>query len=154
MPVVIDHPGHRDLSGARPNDSMSWGEEVQFRKVRADLDRVIQANRVTLDSPQVGETPQTYERRVIRDLMPHATSYSPMKLDKLPAELFRDIKRTVVAEAMQAPARRGELVPITFRDAVGRQTTEFEGRMSCWMGQFRGPALATGICIDGRPQRF
>ncbi|MFL9915050.1 hypothetical protein PQR75_06540 [Paraburkholderia fungorum] len=142
-----------DFPGMNPAP-LGYGARLPFYEVRDKFDRVLQANKMYPLKPQEGETPELYERRLTRELMPHATSYAPMKLDKIPADIFRDIEKTVVKEAMQAPARRGELVPVRFKDRVGREVTEFEGRMSCWLGQFRGPCLATGVCLDGVPQRF
>lgn len=150
---VLEHPMQADMPGSNPAP-LSYGERLPFYAARDRVDRAIQANRVYPSKPQEGETPELYERRLTRELMPHCTSYGPMSLARVPADLFKGIQATVVKEAMEAPARRGELVPIKSKDRVGREVTEFEGRMSCWLDQFRGPCLATGILIDGVPQRF
>ncbi|MFM0665391.1 hypothetical protein [Paraburkholderia sediminicola] len=150
---VVEHPMQADYRG---NDfaNLSYGERTKYYAVRDRLDRALQANAVFPEYPNQGETPELYERRLTRSLMPHATTYAPMKLDRIPTDLFRDLQKTVLAEAMQAPARRGELVPIRSKDHVGREITEYEGSMSCWLNAYKAPGWRGPITINGVPQRF
>ncbi|WP_143026383.1 hypothetical protein [Paraburkholderia fungorum] len=128
-----------------------------YQQVRTRLDRVLQVTKTAVDVPQAGETPTTYEARLTAKLMPHCTSYQPMaRLDKLAPDLFRDIQRTVVAEAMEKPAREGTLAPYKYKDQTGRVVTEYAGSMSSWMNEFkinhgwRGPIV---IQDEAQPAR-
>lgn len=153
LETVLEHPMQADHRG--PDfASLNYGERLPFYATRDRLDRALQANKIHPEYPRDGETPELYERRLTRSLMPHATTYQPMKLDRIPTDLFRDIQKTVLTEALQGPARRNELVPIKSRDRVGREIVEYEGRLSCWLNEFKAPGWRGPITIDGVPQRF
>ncbi|CAD6525953.1 hypothetical protein ACFQ3P_13795 [Paraburkholderia sabiae] len=162
---VEHHKITRDYMGNNPQDFMGK-DRKPFEQVRDELDRVLQANRVVAIYPQADETPATYERRLLQKLMPHGTTWPVMaSLKKTPDDVYFDhidektkkpvdgMRTTVLREAMQAPERRGELVEIHLKDRAGRDIVEFEGDMSAWMNQFKGP-IQVGPFIDENKRRM
>jgi hypothetical protein len=146
---VSMHPIEKDFHDEY-SENFNAVDRRPYELVRMQHDRALQANREHAAAPYIGETPQQYDRRLTQQQMKHATTYPVMgTLQKVDGKLYRDMQATIMREALQAPARRGELVPIKFTDSAGRVITEYEGTMD-WLNQFKAPVEKGDICYNGK----
>lgn len=107
--------------------------------------------------PLAGQTPATYERKVVRDLLPHSPTWKGKDVATAFADdaVFAVVRDQVYAEARvdamsPATAPDGGLREITRRTAGGHTVKEFVGDARNWMYPLSGPVrkYGTGMGID------
>ena len=139
-----DWLGHAKLEYA------SEQEREQFAAIRRSFDAATQAAEVVCTRPQEGQTPEDYARQMLGQLAPRTDKYRTLKTATIPDARLAEFAEKICADAMQAPARSGKLVPIMSRDASGRVWTEFVGVKSVWMDEHKARGWLM-TAVDGVP---
>ncbi|WP_109482492.1 hypothetical protein [Paraburkholderia sp. C35] len=133
-----------------------------YEQVRMTHDRAMQANKVFAEAPYIGETPQQYDRRLVKALAKHSPSYEKFStFQKIPDSLYFDgkdeygkpmpgIRTTVMREALEGPARRNELVEIKLQGPHGTGYSEYEGSMA-WLDTYKAGGFVSPVCVNGVP---
>ena len=144
LPAAPD-PYRYDYRGQRPAD-----DQAQYRPLREKYAKPLAFNQVVPNQPQQGMSTAEYERALLADLSKHTERYARTDIAHLPLPMISKYRDSIVSEALQAPARRGELASYTYQDRSGREITEFAGPKSAWMNEFKSNFRCAGVSAGGR----
>jgi hypothetical protein len=131
------------------------GEDEALAQAQARADSVMALFNDRAPPPNVGETPLSYRRRLLRPLLKHSRHLAAdARLDAFDSAGLGVIEDRVFADARAAADREvsrrpGLLIARTVRDASGRETTTYDGDFLAWFDPFR----ADGARVTLHPPR-